>query len=105
PPLPVGLRLLLHTLALRIGDPPRFGEDLLRVRARTCDQGAVLVEQLARLVTRPVGLLDGLPDAFAALVDQLLNRPEGVAPEDEEGDTERDQRPDDQRRTGLAEAG
>jgi hypothetical protein len=29
PPLPVGLELLAHALALRLGDAPRLGEDLL----------------------------------------------------------------------------
>ena len=48
PPLAVGLGLVLDALTLRVGDPARLGEDLLRLAARLADQRPVLLEQPAR---------------------------------------------------------
>ena len=59
-PLAVGLGLLAHALALRVGDAARLGEDLLRLAAGLADQAAVLLEQLACLVAGVVGLVDRL---------------------------------------------
>ena len=78
PALAVGLRLLLRTRELRVGDLARLGEDLARLALRLADQRPVLLEQLARLGAGVVRLLDGLPDAIAPLVDRLLDRTEGV---------------------------
>src|SRR5436190_2128700 len=98
PPLPVGLRLLLHALPLRVGDAARLRQDLLGVAARLADQRAVLLEQPPRLLACVLGLLDRLPDPLAAVVDHLLDRAERVALEDEERDQEADDRPDHQPR-------
>src|SRR5437660_10708429 len=70
------LGLLLHAALHRLGHLARLGEDLLGLVARLSDQRAVLLEQPPRLVARVVGLLERLPDAVAALVDRLLDRPE-----------------------------
>src|SRR5207245_8444083 len=91
PSLAVGFGLLLDALALGIGDATRLGEDLLGVAPRLADQSAVLLDELARLLPRAVGLLERLPDPLPPLVDQLLDRAEGVALEDEERDREADQ--------------
>src|SRR5579862_3229107 len=76
PSLPVRLRLLAHAVLLRVGDPARLGEDLLRVGLGLADQLAMLLEQVPRLFARVVGLVERLPDALPAVVDRLLDRAE-----------------------------
>ena len=70
-PLAILLGLLADALALRLGDAARLGEDLLPLRLRLSDQLAVLLDQAARLVARAVGLVEGVLDALAPLVDRL----------------------------------
>ncbi len=87
----------------------RWASAILRASARIdsaslracADQRAVLLEQAARLLAGVVGLLDRQADALAAVVDQLLDRAEGVALEHPERDREGDQRPDHQARDDL----
>jgi hypothetical protein len=69
--------------------------------ARLADQLAVLLEQVPRLLAGLVGLLERAANPVAPLVDQLLDRAEGEALEDEEGDQEADDRPDHQSRRDL----
>src|SRR5205085_6549776 len=92
------LRLLLHALALRVGDAARLGEDLLPFAPRLADQAAVLLEQLPRLLARLLGVFERAADALAPLVDHLLDRAEGVALQHPERDQEADDRPDHQPR-------
>ena len=96
PALPVGLSLVLDASQLRLGLVLRDRANLLRLAARLADQLAMLLKQLARFVPGLVRLVQRAPDALAALVDQLLNRTEGVPLQDEERDQEADDRPDHQ---------
>src|SRR5439155_24348507 len=50
PPLAVGLGLVAPPADVRLGDAPRFREDLLRLALGLADQLAVLLEQAERLV-------------------------------------------------------
>ncbi len=93
---PVLLGLLAHALLLDVGDLARLGQDRLGLALRLADEPAVLLEQAVRLFAGTVGLVDRLPDAVAAIVDDLLDRPEGVTLQHDERDPERDERPDHQ---------
>ena len=64
----------------------------------------MLLEQLARLGAGVLGLLDRPLDALAPLVEHVLDRSEGVALQDEEGEQEADDRPDHQTRDDLDQA-
>ncbi len=99
------LGLLLHARDLRVRDLACVREDVGRLALRIRDQLAVLLEKLARLVTRLVGLVHGRANAVAAVVDGLLDRPEREPPQDEERDREADQGPDHQTRDDLDQAG
>ena len=101
PALAVLLGLLAHPLALGVGDLARLREDRLGLALRLADQLTVLLEQAARLLAGAVGLLDRLLDPLAAVVDQLLDRAEGVPLQHQERDHERDERPDHQPRDDL----
>ena len=90
------LRLTLHALDLRVGDLARVREDVRRLALRLADQLLVLLEQLAGLGARAVGLLDRFANAVPPLVDRLLDRAEGEPPEDE-NDRKADERPDQPR--------
>ena len=109
------VRLLEHALGLRLGLGHDLGlgvlaggaralEDLLGLAAHLGERGLVLLEQAQRLGARLLGHVHALLDAVAPLVDDLLQRPEGVLPEDEHGDAERDQRPDHQARVDVQHA-
>src|SRR5262249_34680306 len=102
-PLPFGLGLLAHALLHRLARLARLREDPLRVAPRLADQRSVLLEQPPRLVARVVRLFDRAADVLAALVEDLLDRPERVALEHEERDQERNDRPDHQTRSDLDE--
>src|SRR4249919_914829 len=104
-PLALGLGLLLHPLDLGVADLPRIREDLRGLPLGAGDQRPVLLEQGAGLFARVVGLVHRLANALPALVDRLLDRAERVPPEDEEGDPERDQRPDHEAGDDLYQAG
>ena len=81
------------------------GLDALRVLPRLPDQRPVLLDELPRLAPRRVGLLERAPDPLAALVEQVLDRPERVPLQHEEGDQEAVDRPDHQARDYLDQAG
>src|SRR5205823_5867766 len=68
---------------------------------RAADQLAVLLQQLTRLSAGLVGLLERLPDPRPPLVDQLLDRAEGIALQHEQRDQEAENRPDHQPRRDL----
>src|SRR5438094_9446153 len=68
PALALFLGLLLHAALHRLRDLARLGEDLFRLVPRLSDQRAVLLEQLACLVARVVGLHWLLADAGARFV-------------------------------------
>src|SRR6266566_4694001 len=76
PALAVGLGLVLDAPQLRLGLVPRDRANILRLTARLADQ-------------------------LAALLEQLLNRTEGVPLQDEQRDQEADDRPDHQARRDL----
>src|SRR5439155_1306304 len=100
---PGDLGLVLHARAQRFRDLARFGENLLGLPAGLSEQCTVLLEQVSGLAARLVSLLERSPDPLAPLVDRLLDRAEGVLPQDEEGDEEADKRPDHQTRSDLDE--
>ena len=66
PPLPLDLGLVLRPLDLGVGDLAGLGQDLRRLGPGLGEDGAVLLEQLARLVAGGVGLVDRLPGSGRA---------------------------------------
>src|SRR5205085_1880328 len=97
------LRGLVERTRIRAMDERHARLDLLPLEDGEVEPGAgvglaVLLEQLPRVPAGTVCLLARLPDALPPLVDQLLDRAEGIALEDEERDREADQGPDHQPR-------
>ena len=95
-PLPVDLGLFLDALLHRLAHLAGLAEDLLRLGLRLADQLAVLIQQFPGLVACGVGLVQRAADPLLALVDQLLDRCERVALQNEERNEEADDRPDHQ---------
>ena len=86
---------------VRVGDLARLGEDLLGVVPGLGDQGAVLLDQLVRLGAGVVRLVEGGADLLAPLVDRGLDPAERELLQREEDDAEADDRPDHEPRDDL----
>ena len=98
PALPLGLRLLAHALLHRLARRARLGEDLLGLSTRLAHERPMLLEQLPRLGTRIVRLLDRAADLLAPRVERLLDRAEREPLQHPERHEKADDRPDHQPR-------
>src|SRR6185437_7056801 len=90
----LGLReLLLLEPVRRLA---RAADDVVRLLAGLAQARAVLLEQLVGLHARALRRLDRVLDRLAAPVEELSDPRESQALQQEQGEAERDQRPDHQ---------
>src|SRR5215208_2312096 len=88
---------LLHGLVgCRLGRPAGAGDDVICLLAGLFQPGAVLGQDLVRLLPGALGLLDRLADQVGALVERLLDSREGDLAEHVHREPEDEQRPDHQ---------